>query len=99
MLRDREARATERVWLPRQTHGEIDEARLVDGVAGERAVYKRRAARPPEQGAPQLKPKHLSFVMDLSGSMYYFNGHDRRLERCLQSAIMLFEAFAGFEHR
>ena len=37
--------------------------------------------------------------MDLSGSMYYFNGHDRRLERCLQSAVMLLEAFDGFEHK
>ena len=37
--------------------------------------------------------------MDLSGSMYYFNGHDKRLERCLQTAVMVFEAFAGFEHK
>ena len=31
--------------------------------------------------------------------MYYFNGHDRRLERTLQTAVMIFEAFAGFEHK
>ena len=37
--------------------------------------------------------------MDLSGSMYYFNNHDRRLERALQTAVMIFEAFSGFEHK
>ena len=99
-------------------------------MAGERAVYKRRAEQAPQEGAPQQKPKLLRFVMDLSGSMYYFvhrpaaptpdqyqssvlrtatytsgprvpgqNNHDRRLERCLQSAVMLFEAFSGFEHK
>ena len=95
----REAQGKERVWLARQTHGELDESRLVDGVAGERAVYKRRAEQAPQEGAPQQKPKLLRFVMDLSGSMYYFNNHDRRLERCLQSAVMLLEAFEGFEHK
>ncbi len=81
LLESREARASERVWLTRQSHGELDESRLVDGVAGARAVYRRRAEQPPEPGAPQLQPKHLCFVMDVSGSMYYFNGYDRRLER------------------
>lgn len=46
LLQSREGRASERVWLPRQSHGELDEARLVDGVAGERNVYKRRAKEP-----------------------------------------------------
>ncbi len=31
--------------------------------------------------------------------MYYFNGHDGRLERTLQTAVMIFEAFSGFEHK
>ena len=34
LLEAREARSTERVWLSRQSHGELDEARLVDGIAG-----------------------------------------------------------------
>ena len=82
-----------------QSHGELDESRIVDGIAGDRAVYRRRAEKPPEPGTPQLKPKLLRFVIDCSGSMYYFNGHDRRLERTLQTAVMIFEAFAGFEHK
>ena len=68
-----------------QSHGELDESRIVDGIAGDRAVYRRRAEQPPAPGAPQLKPKLLRFVIDCSGSMYYFNGHDRRLERTLQT--------------
>ena len=99
LLASREAKRKERTWQGRQTHGELDEARLVDGMAGERQVYKRRAETPPQHGAPQTKPKVLRFVLDLSGSMYYFNGHDRRLERCLQTAVMLLEAFAGHEHK
>mmetsp|Transcript_2536 Transcript_2536/g.7215 ORF Transcript_2536/g.7215 Transcript_2536/m.7215 type:complete len:929 (-) Transcript_2536:1607-4393(-) len=74
LLSAREARAHERVWLSRQTHGDLDDARLVDGVAGDQNVFRRRADAPPGEGAPQLRPKHISFVMDVSGSMYYFNG-------------------------
>ena len=99
VLQSREARKSERVWLARQSHGELDESRLVDGITGERAIYRRRAEQPPLPGAPQLKPKLLRFVIDCSGSMYYFNGHDRRLERTLQTAVMIFEAFAGFEDK
>jgi hypothetical protein len=79
--------------------GELDEARIVDGIAGERAIYRRRAETPPPLGAPPMRPKLLRFVIDCSGSMYYFNGTDGRLERTLQTAVMIFEAFAGFEHK
>jgi len=99
MLEAREARRSERGWLTRQTHGELDEARIVDGIAGERAIYRRRAETPPPLGAPPMRPKLLRFVIDCSGSMYYFNGTDGRLERTLQTAVMIFEAFAGFEHK
>ena len=99
VLQSREARAAERVWLRGQSHGDLDEGRLVDGMAGERAVYRRRSEQAPEDGAPQLKPKLLRFVMDLSGSMYYFNGYDGRLQRCLESAVMVMEALHGFEHK
>ena len=97
LLQSREAKSAERVWLQRQTHGDLDESRLVDGVAGDRAVYKRRAEQLPQDGAPQLKPKLLRFVMDLSGSMYYFNNHDRRLERSLQTAVMIVNAPREFQ--
>lgn len=48
---------------------------------------------------PGTRSKLLRIVLDLSGSMYYFNSHDGRLERSLQAAVMLLEALAGFEHK
>lgn len=39
-----------------------------------------------------------SLLID-TDSMYRFNAHDRRLERSLEVALMLMEAFRGFEHK
>ncbi|KAH8057058.1 ATPase [Aureococcus anophagefferens] len=44
VLESHEAREQERSWLRHQTQGELDEARLVDGVAGAPDVYRRRGA-------------------------------------------------------
>ena len=49
----------------------------------------------PEPGAPQEKPKRLRLLVDVSGSMYRFNGHDQRLERSLEAALMVMEALEG----
>jgi len=46
----------------------------------------------PEIGRPQLKPKRIRFVFDISGSMYRFQ-YDGRLQRSLETAVMLMEAF------
>ena len=53
----------------------------------------------PQPGTPQLKPKRLRLVVDVSGSMYRFNGHDGRLDRTMESAIMVMEAFEKFEDK
>jgi len=37
--------------------------------------------------------------MDLSGSMYYFNGYDRRLDKMLATTVMIMESLQGFEHK
>ena len=58
-------RAHARQRLTGQSHGELDESRIVDGLAGDRAVYRRRAEQPPQPGAPQLKPKLLRRVVGL----------------------------------
>ena len=47
----------------------------------------------------QEKPKRMKVVVDVSGSMYRFNGHDQRLERMLESALMVMEALYGFDDR
>lgn len=42
----------------------------------------------------------LTPLFDLSAySMFRFNTHDRRLERSLEVALMLMEAFRGFEQK
>lgn len=75
----------------------MDDTKLIEGLTGEKTIYRRRAEKEPEIGAPQLKPKRLKLVVDVSGSMYRFNGHDGRLDRELEACVMVMEAFSGYE--
>jgi hypothetical protein len=52
---DLAAREEERVWVKRHTDGELDDARLTEGLTGEPTVYKRRGLAKPEPGRPQVK--------------------------------------------
>lgn len=100
VLDNLESFAQERTWIRHQSSGELDDAKLVDGVTGERLIYKRRGmSNSPFQEWQQSKPKRILFVMDVSGSMYRFNGQDGRLERVLETSLMIMESFAGFENR
>ncbi|KAB7495808.1 von Willebrand factor A domain-containing protein 8 [Armadillidium nasatum] len=94
-----QARTRERQWLRHRTDGELDDLKLIEGLAGEKNVYRQRREEEPEIGAPQTKPKRLRLVVDVSGSMYRFNGHDGRLERELEVTLMVMEAFEGFENK
>jgi hypothetical protein len=49
--------------------------------------------------SPTALRKRIVFVMDLSGSMYTFNRLDGRLERLLEIAVLIFEAFDGSEDK
>jgi hypothetical protein len=74
----------------------LDDSKLVDGLAGDRAVFKLRG----ESEDPfQLRPKRLVFSFDVSASMTRFNGHDGRLTRSLECAVMIMEALKGLEHK
>ena len=44
-------------------------------------------------GSEYLYPKCIRIVVDVSGSMYRFNGYDGRLERSLEAVLMVMEAF------
>lgn len=66
-------------------------------MTGEKTIYRRRAEKEPEVGAPQLKPKRLKLVVDVSGSMYRFNSYDGRLDREMEACVMVMEAFSGYE--
>ncbi|OQR83325.1 hypothetical protein ACHHYP_14843 [Achlya hypogyna] len=98
VLDNLEAREKERGWLRHQASGEWDDAKLVDGIAGDRNVFKRRGvdAAPGLQTAP-LK-KRMLFVVDVSGSiLWILDPTHGRLERMLETTMMVMEAFAGFE--
>ena len=85
------------MWIKRQTTGELDDTRLVDGLAGDKTVFKRRGD-PTSQSLTSTTSntdphkKRLHFVVDVSGSMYRFNGQDRRLERLLEAVLLVLES-------
>ncbi|KAI9354986.1 AAA domain-containing protein [Pilaira anomala] len=99
ILESVEAKKLERVWLKNQSSGDLDDSKIIEGLTGERAIYKKRGEDDPELGLFQDKPKRMNFVFDLSASMFRFNTHDRRLERSMEVALMLMESFRGFEHK
>ncbi|XP_034940681.1 von Willebrand factor A domain-containing protein 8 [Chelonus insularis] len=92
-----QAKSNERQWLRHQTSGELDDTKLIESLTGEKTIYRRRAEKEPEIGTPLLKPKRLKLVVDVSGSMYRFNGYDGRLYRELEACVMVMEAFCGYE--
>lgn len=58
--------------------GELDEMRIVDGIAGARNIYRRRGEAE-EAGGDQLLPKRIKFVMDCSGTLaisFFLMGND-----------------------
>ena len=95
-----EAKNKERQWLKNQTQGDLDDTKLVEAITGEKNVYRRRGDDPHADNAFNMeKPKRLKLIVDVSGSMYRFNGVDNRLERELESVLMVMESFSGFENK
>ena len=92
LLRSVESKSSERAWVKRQSFGELDDSRLVEGLAGEKYVYKRRGFDHDTNTLTQ-KRKRLSFIVDVSGSMYRFNSYDGRLNRCLEAAALIMQSF------
>ncbi|XP_033322690.2 von Willebrand factor A domain-containing protein c12.2 [Megalopta genalis] len=92
-----QAKSKEREWCRHQTTGELDDTKLIEGLTGERTIYRRRAEKEPEPGTLPSKPKRLKLVVDVSGSMYRFNGYDGRLDREMEACVMVMEAFSGYE--
>lgn len=94
-----QAKSNERQWCRHQTSGELDDTKLIESLTGEKTIYRRRTEKEPEIGAPQLKPKRLRLVVDVSGSMYRFNSYDGRLDREMEACVMVMEAFNGYENK
>ena len=97
MLEEVLRRKKERVWLRNQNHGDLDDSKLVDGLTGERLIFKKRGIEGSKTDDPlgdedEKRKKYIQFVMDVSGSMMRFNSMDGRLERMLQTTLMIMEA-------
>ncbi|KAJ3214369.1 hypothetical protein HDU67_001757 [Dinochytrium kinnereticum] len=92
-------RKNERSWIRNRSEGELDDGKLVEGIIGEKSIYKQRGEEQPEYGMEKGKPKRLKLVFDVSGSMYRFNGYDGRLTRCLETALMIMESLHGMEDK
>lgn len=59
-----QAKGKERQWLKNQALGELDDAKIIDGLTGEKAIYKRRGELDPEVCVCvllQIFKAHLSF--------------------------------------
>lgn len=93
-----QAKQRERIWH-RGTEGELDDTRLVDAIAGESVVFKRREPPKPRAGEVPNSPKRISFLFDCSASMYRFNGMDQRLLRSIEAVVMVMEGLYGFESK
>lgn len=72
ILSSLQANTNERQWDKHQTSGELDDNKLIEGITGERNIYRKRVEHKPELGQPQEKPKRLKLVVDVSGSMYRY---------------------------
>lgn len=94
-----QAKNKERHWSRHQTAGELDDVKLIDGILGEKTIFRRRAEQDPELGTPQTKPKILRLVVDVSGSMYRFNSYDGRLDRELEAVVLMMESLEGFQDK
>ena len=44
----RQAKGKERQWLKNQAYGDLDDAKLIEGLTGEKAIYRRRGEKEPE---------------------------------------------------
>lgn len=98
-LRAVEYKTLQRDWIKNQIDGELDDSKLIEGIAGEKHVYKRRGIIDPSSGHRVPKPKRLRFVVDCSGSMYRFNSYDERLNRCLQATALVMESFEDMKDK
>ncbi|CAH0398204.1 unnamed protein product [Chilo suppressalis] len=99
VLAELQAKKKERQWSRHQTSGELDDGKIIEGITGERSIYRRRMEQEPPPGAPPDRPKRLRLVLDVSGSMYRFNSYDGRLERSMEAVVLITEALRGYEAR
>ena len=60
-----QARGKERAWLRNQTSGELDDGKLIEGLTGERAIYKKRGEEDPEVGTAKSRSFKKAHFIDI----------------------------------
>lgn len=50
LLESLQAKGKERQWIRHQSSGDLDDAKLIEGLTGEKTIYKKRADQEPEVG-------------------------------------------------
>eukprot|EP01080_Neovahlkampfia_damariscottae_P004332 gene4332-7688_t len=99
LLENLRSKEKERIWIKNKAYGEIDDNKIVEGITGEKLIYQKRGEGEIYDSFMHKKKKLLHFCMDVSCSMYRFNGYDRRLDRMIEVAICIMESLSGFEER
>ena len=74
LLESLQAKGKERHWVRHQTSGDLDDAKLIEGLTGEKTIYKKRADQEPEVidfdiVNTSLKPISIIFNMQDNHSM------------------------------
>lgn len=69
VLQAADAKRKERSWIRFREEGELDDSRLVEGLTGERTIYRVRGKNDDENPNEQRYPKRIRFLFDLSMSM------------------------------
>jgi hypothetical protein len=94
VLEAAEAKEREREWMSNMLTGDLDDSKIVDGVAGERRIYRKRGEPEKKLGLQQKLPKRIVFAVDVSASMSRMNAWDGRLDRMASAMIMLMETLS-----
>ena len=98
ILENVQGKEKEKKWLRNQRDGEIDDGKLVEGIAGELSIYKKRGKEESNLNYHEL-PKRIKFLFDVSGSMFRFNTYDYRLNKSLETALMLMKSLNGMDSK
>lgn len=98
LLESLQAKGKERHWARHQTSGDLDDAKLIEGLTGEKTIYKKRADQQPEVidfdiVNTSLKPISIIFNMqDNHHSMRRISDH----VQVLTSVIKAYYIFMFF---
>lgn len=75
-----QAKGKERQWLKNQALGELDDAKIIDGLTGEKTIYKRRGELDPEVCV-------CVCVFKPCWTFYFIQTHNRSLTHIIETFI------------